>query len=172
MIRVVFVRHGRKVPIEGRPDHDAPLAPGEADRLAHIADRLDAESARPEVWWASHFDHCWQTASCLNRSVHPVYRLCGLTPYSADDGFRTDRLLQEANNLGAPMNSVTQLGIVGHESRLSQLATAMIAHEGGTVQILDRTDVVAIEGESWWTLFDGCGKQVWRWKISTPGAGS
>jgi hypothetical protein len=35
MIRVVFVRHGKKTPIKGRPDHDA-LGQSEGGRLAQI----------------------------------------------------------------------------------------------------------------------------------------
>lgn len=165
MIRVVFVRHGAKQPIRGRPDQDAPLDIAEDARLALMADALDAEDLRPQLWWASHFDHCWQSAARLNRSNDPVYRLCGLTPYSAEEGFTAERMMTESSKLGAPMGSIVTLGIVGHEERLSNLATMLVKASGVAVAPLAKTEVVIIGGDTWWDLYAGKGVVEQRWSV-------
>jgi phosphohistidine phosphatase SixA len=167
MIRVVFVRHGKKAAMPGRPDHDAPLGDGEPERLALMADAIDAKTMRPELWWSSHFDHCWQTARHLNRGANPVYRLSGLTPYSAEDGFTVQCMVAEASKLGAPMATVETLGIVGHEERLSKLAGAMVRQSGAAVNVLNPTEVLVISGDTWWSLYEGDGLVVERWSLAS-----
>lgn len=165
MTLVVLTRHGPKVPADqGRPDHDRRLhEAGAGEALDRLADALDKRNVRPDLWLASHFDHCWQTAARLNRGPSPVYRICGLTPWSAEEGFRIDRILQEAANLGAPITAVTMLGIVGHEERLSRLANALIARGGITIRPLDFGEVVVVEAVSQLELSHGGGRLSTRW---------
>jgi phosphohistidine phosphatase SixA len=164
MIRVVFLRHGKKEPLAGRPEHDVPLLTGEAIALETVGNRLREHGLLPDLWLASHWDHCWQSARATGGAPAIVYRVCGLTPHSAEQGFSLNAILTEAARLGAPVETVERLGIAGHEDRLSKLVNSAILDSQEKIFPLERREVVIVQAASLAALVRGMGRIEHRWR--------
>jgi len=164
MIRAVFLRHGKKEPLVGRPEHDVPLTNDEVVNLAALGGRLRDHALLPGLWLASHWHHCWQSARATGGEAAQIFRVCGLTPYSAEGGFNLAAIITEAAKLGALVDRVDQIGIAGHEERLSKLVNGAISQSGESAPILEHREVVIVRAESLGALTRGMGRIEHRWR--------
>lgn len=166
MFSIVFVRHGRKVPADGRLEHDIPLDPAEVSIAKSLRAEIASRGLEPSVWISSHFAHAWQTAEALAGPGSRVVRVCALTPYSADESAHLGPLLKEIGRLAVSLTGLECVGLVGHEERLSNLANELLPAEARITR-LGYMDAVCISGE---TLFDlDQRKSSVLWRISGEG---
>lgn len=164
MIRAVFLRHGKKESLAGRPEHDVPLTKDEVANLAVLGGRLQGHALLPGLWLASHWHHCWQSARATGGEAAQIFRVCGLTPYSAEQGFSLAAIITEAAKLGAIVDGVEQIGIAGHEERLSKLVNGAVSQSGESTPILEHREAVIVRAESLSALTRGMGRIEQRWR--------
>jgi phosphohistidine phosphatase SixA len=148
MFRVVFVRHGIKASANGQMDYDVPLADGEAAVARVLGRELAGYGAVPAVWLCSHFAHARQTAEALAEGVVRVVPVCGLTPYSANEGAHLDPILYELGRLQVKIDGADCIGLVGHEARLSNLANEFLPPEPRMGGLDSYLEAVCLEATS------------------------
>ena len=166
LFSVVFVRHGRKMPGDGRLEHDIPLDPAEVSVAESIRAQISARGLEPLIWISSHFAHAWQTAEALASPHSRVARVCALTPYSVDENAHLRPMLKEIGRLAVELNGLDCMGLVGHEERLSNMANELLPPDARITR-LGYMDAVCIGGE---TLYDlDQRKSGVLWRISREG---
>jgi len=167
--RAVFVRHGQKQDVAGTLEYELPLDRSQGPQLNALANELAKRNVQPNLWLASHFAHCWQTAQQLAGSSGRVVRLSALTPFSSDDEkclrsiLRQDTnghclavILRELTAFRVDISKINPLGFVGHEERLSNFINTLLPPVARILP-LKRLEALIIVAESLSDLGEGRG---------------
>lgn len=170
MFSIVFVRHGRKLPADGRLEHDIPLDPAEVPVARSLCAQVAARGLEPSVWISSHFAHAWQTAEALADPGARIVRVCALTPYSIDESAHLGPLLKEIGRLDVSLTGLECIGLVGHEERLSNLANELLPAEQRITR-LGYMDAICISGETLFDLDQRKSAVLWRISREEPSQG-
>jgi phosphohistidine phosphatase SixA len=125
---LVFVRHWPKATIDGVLDHDLGLADtaGPAAMLLNAA--LRRSGILPRFIVSSRHRHALETAELLRvKKTRAVIPVTALTPYTPEEDFSFATIVNEAWTLGVDLlEQCDVLMLVGHETRLSQLANRFL----------------------------------------------
>lgn len=123
-MRLVFVRHGRKVVNESLEDEELLLATEATKEVHALARALAARDLTPRVIVSSRYRHALDTSELLRgtRTRHLI-PVTALTPHTPDSHFTMSTIVSEAVVAGVDLfRDCDVLMLVGHETRLSQLA--------------------------------------------------
>ena len=128
-MKLVFVRHGQKVHDNTLDDAKLPLDPAATEQARNLASALAARGLTPRIIVSSQYRHALDTAELLRgartRRVIPV---TALTPHTPEPAFTMSTIITEAMEAGVDLlRDCDVLMLVGHETRLSQLATRLLA---------------------------------------------
>ena len=161
MFRAIFVRHALKKPGTYTCEYDVPIDSSEILVVNNLRSKLAVLNSSPMIWFSSYFVHARQTAEALLEPHARVVCVCGLTPFSADEGSSLTKILYEAGRLEVSMSDLGCIGFVGHEERLSNLAKTFVRdrHE---IAALDHLGAVCVSADTLLALSQGEGGVEFR----------
>lgn len=127
-MKLICVRHGRKMKDDTLDDSKLPLDPTATEQAANLARALAARGLTPRIIASSRYQHALDTAELLRgprtRRVIPV---TALTPHTPELAFTMSTIIAEAMEAGVDLlRDCDVLMLVGHETRLSQLTTRLM----------------------------------------------
>jgi phosphohistidine phosphatase SixA len=145
-MKLVFVRHGPKIVDDTLEDADRPLDPSASELVGKLADALKRRSLTPRFIVSSRYRHALDTAALLRgprtRRIIPVTALEPRTPECA---FTMSTVIAEAMDAGVDLlRDCDVLMLVGHETRLSQLAARFLA-EPTTLEQLSALESLVLD---------------------------
>lgn len=137
-MKLVFVRHGQKANDDTLDDAKLPLDPTAIKQARHLSRALATRELTPRFIVSSLYQHALDTAKLLSgprtRLVIPV---TALTPHTPDPSFTMSTIITEAMEADVDLlQDCDVLMLVGHETRLSQLATRFLATSAKLEQLL------------------------------------
>ena len=154
MASFIFIRHGHttlsgKTDLLNRPgldeQRDAALLESEREPAARLRAVLIRRHLEPRYVLCSSWRHARDTARLVAGEVAAIAEAVALTPHTPDSAFSLESLRDSGAEAGIDWASVPCVALVGHETRLSQLAEMMT---GVTVPRLARLSAGIVTGES------------------------
>jgi phosphohistidine phosphatase SixA len=166
MLQAILVRHAEK---DGSGD-DAPLSESGRESTSQLGSFLAKLGLRPALVLTSRFVHARETADGLAMKFPPtsppILKVDALTPVPATrERFSIETMVDEAAVAGHCLTDNTTAIFVGHEPRLTQLATIMTRQR---IPPLERLEAVCIEADTLSDLRVGRGRLCWRWRFPHP----
>jgi phosphohistidine phosphatase SixA len=127
-MRIIFVRHGPKEVGDETPDAEAPLAATAPAMAQRLSAALEERQLVPRYILSSRYRHALETAELLRgKRTRKVIPVTALTPCSAEKDFSMATIVADAWAAEVVLfEHCDVLMLVGHESRLSQLAGRLL----------------------------------------------
>jgi phosphohistidine phosphatase SixA len=162
-VEILLVRHGarneraRGAEREGLSDHGHHQA-------STLAEALSRRKVRPTWYLTSRHQHARDTARILRDRLSdantPLLELDALTPRRGSEAL--DRLVPEAESRHVDLADSDSVCIVGHEGRLSNLATELT---GSRIRQLDHGEALLVAAPNLIALLQGHGKVHSRYPV-------
>jgi phosphohistidine phosphatase SixA len=149
---VVLVRHG----VQGRSG-GRPLSPHGAHQVSSLAAALQRRKVRATHFLTSESPHAFHTAEVLRERLAsastPMVALAALTPKGGSESL--DRLVAELDECALDLSAASVIVVVGHEGRLSNLATELT---GSRIRPLAHGEALTVRADSFDELMKGRGE--------------
>jgi phosphohistidine phosphatase SixA len=132
-MKLILLKHGRRDPAHAHlADAEQGLDPRELHRVEAVRGWLDAEAIAPRRILTSRHRHAVDTAHAVRCArTRTVVEVSGLTPGTAEAAFSLEAILLEGAAAGLSWPDDDVIMLVGHETRLSQLAARLLAQPRG-----------------------------------------
>jgi phosphohistidine phosphatase SixA len=126
-MKLILLKHGRRNPADRDLDDPAQgVDPAELPRIAAVREWLLVERLAPRQILTSHHRHARETAEVVRcPRTRSIVAVTGLTPGTDEQQFSLEAILVEAAQKGVSWAHAEILMLVGHETRLSQLAECL-----------------------------------------------
>ena len=158
MFQVILVRHAERTHLN--PDREDPLTAKGRDAAERLGDHCKRFGISPNLIISSGFAHARETAELIGSKVSPsapVIAARSLEPHG--DDLSIEAIIHETKSQGQAFPEQAIVLIVGHEPRLTQLATMMSTKR---FPPLDRLEPLCIEADNLSALRLGQGNFRWQ----------
>jgi phosphohistidine phosphatase SixA len=162
MFQAILIRLGERT--HRNPDREDPLTAKGREAAERLGDYCNSVGIRPSLVIASDFAHARETAELIRSKVDPSAPIIvarSLEPHG--DDLSIEAILQQAESQGQALPEQGIVLLVGHEPRLTQLATMMSTKR---FPPLGRLGPLCLEADNLSAL--RLGRAHFRWRFNSP----